>query len=93
MVFVINVIITILSEIVTFLLMILIITAISRMGKVGLVSFGKSFKLIIYFMMPYVLGEFIATLTGVRILMYIGMGYTLVNIFRMNFMIGGSNNE
>lgn len=92
-VFTINTVITVLSEVVTFLLMILIITAISRMGKVGLVSFGKSFKLIIYFMMPYVLGEFIATLTGVRILMYIGMGYTLVNIFRMNFMIGGSNNE
>lgn len=92
-IFVINVTLTILSSAISFILFTLITTAISRLGRLGLIPFGKNYKLIIYYMMPYVLGELFASLTGIRIIMYIGMGYTLFNIFKMNFVVGGSNNE
>ena len=88
-----NIIITVLAGVFDFMLMALLITFISRLGRVGMIPFGKTLKLIIYYMVPFALGDFLATVLGVGFIAYIGLGATLVYVFIMNFANGGSTNE
>ena len=89
----INTIINLVSNAISFMLMALIITFVSRFGKVGLIPFSKSLKISIYFMVPYALGDFLGSISGLRLLSYIGLGFTLINVFRINFIVGGSRDE
>ena len=69
----------------------LLATLISRIGY-KLYSFKDNWKLVIYCMMGYVLGNFLSTLTGVSIFGFIGIVITLIYAFSLN-RVGGMQDE
>ena len=69
----------------------LLATLISRIGY-KLYSFKDNWKLVIYCMMGYVLGNVLSTLTGVSIFGFIGIVITLIYAFSLN-RVGGMQDE
>lgn len=85
------IIIYVISTIANLIIFSLLITLISRIGY-KLYSFKENWKLVIYCMMGYVLGDFVSVLTGASIFGFIGIIITVAFAFNLN-RVGGIKNE
>ena len=85
------IIIYVISTIANIIVFSLLITLISRIGY-KLYSFKENWKLVIYCMMGYVLGDFVSVLTGASIFGFIGIIITVAFAFNLN-RVGGIKNE
>ncbi len=61
-----------------------LLTLFNRLGMKNIYSFGIHWRLMLYYMAPFVLGSLFATLFNVRVFEYIGLIVTLIYSFKIN---------
>ena len=78
----------------TLLLFILFITIINRISALNIYSFGNHFKLMVYYVTPFVMGTVFAKLFQIVLIEYIGLIVTFIYSLKINkISIGGGSNQ
>ena len=78
----------------TLLLFILFITIINRISALNIYSFGNHFKLMVYYVTPFVVGTVFAKLFQIVLIEYIGLIVTFIYSLKINkISIGGGSNQ